>query len=119
MRISVPAHYKIMGRNLKHIRQKACLSQNRLGKELGVSFQQIQKYEKGINRLPAEHIYTLKHFLNIPYDYFFQDIADPALDHTIPNKECKMTENFIRKLEAIEDEALKTKALRILTILID
>jgi transcriptional regulator with XRE-family HTH domain len=117
MTTCIAAHYQIMGRNLKRIRQRACLSQNRIAQELGVSFQQIQKYEKGINRLPAEHIYTLKHYLNIPYEYFFQDLGEPAPSPTF--RGCKMTESFIRKLETVEDETLKTKALRVLTILVD
>ena len=119
MKKSIPPLHKTMGRNLRQIRQHACLSQTKLGQELGVSFQQIQKYEKGINRLPAEHIYTLKHFLNVPYDRFFQARITTEDDHKTHSAACKLTENFIRKFETTEDEALKTKALHILTILID
>lgn len=119
MKKSIPALHEIMGRNLRQIRQHACMSQTRLGQELGVSFQQIQKYEKGINRLPAEHIYTLKHFLGVPYETFFQSRITTEHNHNTHSTACKLTENFIRKFETIEDDALKTKALRILTILID
>lgn len=119
MKKSIPPLHKMMGRNLKNIRRNACLSQSKLGQELGVSFQQIQKYEKGINRLPAEHIYTLKHFLGVPYEEFFQSIHDPERDHNTNGHSGKMTEDFIRKLEQINDLTLKTKALRILTILMD
>lgn len=119
MKKSIPELHAIIGYNLKTMRQNACLSQSKLGQELGVSFQQIQKYEKGINRLPAEHIYKLKNYLGVPYEYFFQSIEGHKYDQKMHRKNGELTEEFIRKLEKINDTSLKTKALRILTILID
>lgn len=119
MKKSIPTLYKNLGQNLRDIRQNACLSQNKLGQALGVSYQQIQKYEKGINRLPAEHIYTLKHALDIPYEHFFQCQSLPQEGHNATEKDYKITEKFIRKLEKIDDKTLKTKALRVLTILME
>lgn len=54
------------------MRQEAGLSQMKVGKILGVSFQQIQKYETGSNRLPVEKLYVLKHLYDAPYERFFE-----------------------------------------------
>ena len=118
MKKSIPELHTVIGHNLKTMRQNACLSQSKLGQVLGVSFQQIQKYEKGINRLPAEHMYKLKNYLNVPYEHFFQSIEGHKYNQKMHRQNRKLTEEFIRKLEKINDMSLKTKALRI-TILID
>jgi transcriptional regulator with XRE-family HTH domain len=67
----VPPETYIIGTNLKMLRRKAQLSQMEVGKTLEVTFQQIQKYESGINRLPIEKLYLLKHLYDVPYDVFF------------------------------------------------
>jgi transcriptional regulator with XRE-family HTH domain len=51
------------------------LGQDDLGAAIGVSFQQIQKYERGQNRVSASRLFDLAHALDVPIDYFFRDIA--------------------------------------------
>jgi DNA-binding transcriptional regulator YiaG len=70
----VPPEAKIIGKNLKMLRKKARLTQEEVGLQLNVSFQQIQKYESGINRLPIEKLYALKYIYDVPYEYFFVGI---------------------------------------------
>lgn len=48
------------------------MSQEALGSEVGVTFQQIQKYEKGINRIGAGKLLTVAKVLNVPVTYFFE-----------------------------------------------
>ncbi len=50
------------------------MSQADLGKALGVTFQQIQKNERGVNRIGASRLYQLSHVLNVPLSYFFDDM---------------------------------------------
>ncbi len=50
------------------------MSQTDLGKALGVTFQQIQKNERGFNRIGASRLYQLSHVLDVPLSYFFDDI---------------------------------------------
>lgn len=119
MKKSIPELHAIIGHNLKTMRQNACLSQSKLGQELGVSFQQIQKYEKGINRLPAEHIYKLKNYLNVPYEHFFQSIEGHKYDQKMHRQNGQLTKVLIRKLEKVNDQTLRAKALRIVTILVE
>ncbi len=68
----VPSESTVFGKNLRRLRQRAGLSQMRIGTILNVSFQQVQKYERGINRLPVEKLYILKHFYDVPYGNFFK-----------------------------------------------
>ena len=56
---------KAIGGRLKLFRQRANLSQTALGKHLGVSFQQVQKYENGTNRISAASLMKIARFLNI------------------------------------------------------
>ena len=67
----VPPETAIIGSNLRRLREKACLSQREAAQALGVSFQQVQKYETGSNRLPAEKLYLLKHLYDAPYSQFY------------------------------------------------
>ena len=56
---------KSIGGRLKMYRQRANISQTALGKHLGVSFQQVQKYENGTNRVSAATLIKVARFLNI------------------------------------------------------
>ncbi len=49
------------------------LNQTELGEALGVTFQQIQKYEKGTNRISASRLFDLSHVLDVPIGFFFDD----------------------------------------------
>jgi len=63
---------KTLGKNLKTLRMSAGMSQKELGVLLGVTFQQVQKYESGRNRLSSEGLFILKSYFDVPYDYFFE-----------------------------------------------
>jgi len=62
---------KLLGKNMALARQIRGLSQGELGKILGVTFQQIQKYEKGTNRISAISLYRLSEDLELPLEFFF------------------------------------------------
>ena len=48
------------------------MSQERLGELLGLTFQQIQKYEKGVNRIGAGRLFDIARILGVPIDYFYE-----------------------------------------------
>ncbi|MCH8081289.1 MAG: helix-turn-helix transcriptional regulator [Proteobacteria bacterium] len=50
------------------------MSQEKLGNALGLTFQQIQKYERGANRIGSSRLYKLSHILDVPVGYFFEDM---------------------------------------------
>lgn len=51
------------------------LSQEKLGDSMGLTFQQIQKYEKGINRIGASRLYKLSQVLDVPVGFFFDGLS--------------------------------------------
>lgn len=52
------------------------LSQEQLGAAIGLTFQQIQKYERGANRIGASRLFDLAQVLDVPVSYFFDDMTD-------------------------------------------
>ena len=77
-----------VGRKLKQARTLRRMSQTDVARHLKLSFQQIQKYEIGSNRIAASRLYDLSRILDVPTSYFFeglQDVSDstardPGLD---------------------------------------
>lgn len=53
------------------------LSQEQLGDALGVTFQQVQKYERGTNRVGASRLFDLSRVLDVPISFFFDDLPPP------------------------------------------
>lgn len=116
----------IIGHNLKKIRRQAGLSQTTLANHLGISFQQIQKYENGKNRLPIDHIHTIKHLLGVSYDDFFTAIDDPRNEFRpergapyLDAQPIRHNEKIIDRIEKLHQGGMAEKALRILDILLD
>jgi len=57
------------------------VSQEKLGDSVGLTFQQIQKYERGANRIGASRIYELSRILDVPVSFFFDDMPDELKTH--------------------------------------
>ena len=51
------------------------MSQERLGELLSLTFQQVQKYEKGVNRIGAGRLFEIARILDVPIEYFYEDFA--------------------------------------------
>jgi len=60
-----------LGKRIRLRRVAMKMSRDELGKELGVSFQQIQKYEKGVNRVDAARLQQIATALDVPVTYFY------------------------------------------------
>ena len=52
------------------------LSQDKLGQALGLTFQQVQKYERGANRIGASRLFELSRILDVPVSFFYDDMPD-------------------------------------------
>lgn len=65
-----------VGTRLKQRRTLLGLSQGKLGETVGLTFQQIQKYERGTNRIGASRLYDLSRVLDVPIAYFFEDLPN-------------------------------------------
>ncbi|MBS9719212.1 helix-turn-helix transcriptional regulator [Tianweitania sp. BSSL-BM11] len=62
-----------VGSRVRLRRNMIGMSQEKLGERLGITFQQIQKYEKGTNRVGASRLQAISAILNVPVEFFFQD----------------------------------------------
>lgn len=60
------------------------MSQEALGKHIGVTFQQIQKYERGINRMGSSRLYDFAKALGVPVSYFFEGYENYAMEEGAP-----------------------------------
>src|SRR5271154_3437980 len=52
------------------------MSQEKLGEAIGLTFQQVQKYERGANRIGASRLFDLSRVLDVPVSFFFDDMSD-------------------------------------------
>lgn len=94
-----------VGRKLKQIRTLRRMSQTDVARKLNLSFQQIQKYEIGSNRVAASRLFELSQILDVPPSFFFDDLhvnennppkADPGME-------------IVHALAAIKDEDVKSR----------
>ncbi len=66
-----------VGSRMKLRRTLMNMSQERLGEALGITFQQVQKYESGVNRISASRLFDLSRILDVPISFFYDDMPEP------------------------------------------
>ena len=67
-----------VGNRVRIRRMLIGMSQERLGDLLGLTFQQVQKYEKGVNRIGAGRLFEVSRILNVPVDFFYEGVNEGA-----------------------------------------
>ena len=67
---------KHVGSRVRMRRMMLGMSQEKLGDALNLTFQQVQKYEKGTNRIGASRLQQIAHFLDVPVSFFFEGAPD-------------------------------------------
>lgn len=67
---------RVVGQRLRWRRRELKLTQEQLGEKLGLTFQQVQKYEKGVNRISAGRLFEVADVLTVPVTYFFEGIGE-------------------------------------------
>jgi transcriptional regulator with XRE-family HTH domain len=72
-----------VGSRVRLRRNMLGLSQEKLGEAIGLTFQQVQKYERGANRIGASRLHELSRVLDVPVSFFFDD-TDPVRAPAIP-----------------------------------
>jgi transcriptional regulator with XRE-family HTH domain len=65
-----------VGNRLRLRRMMIGMSQERLGEMLGLTFQQVQKYEKGVNRIGAGRLFEVSRILGVPIQYFYESVTE-------------------------------------------
>lgn len=67
-----------VGKRLRMRRTILGMSQEAIGNAIGVTFQQVQKYERGINRMGSSRLYDFSRLLGVPVSYFFEGYAEES-----------------------------------------
>jgi len=102
---------KHLGNKLKLRRLALGLTQTKVAKAINVTFQQIQKYEKGTNGVSSIRLLQLANFLKVPVNYFFEDFStyQVNLERSQTEGHMKINYNFLVKLysELNNDQKLK------------
>lgn len=73
-KVSHPVDVHVGGR-VRARRVLLKMSQEKLGEKLGLTFQQVQKYEKGYNRIGASRLWLISKVLGVPVSYFYEDLV--------------------------------------------
>ena len=84
------------------------MSQERLGEALGLTFQQVQKYERGANRVGASRLFDLARVLDVPISYFFDDMPEP-LAATYGSPSARRALGFAEAQEGFGDDTMSRR----------
>ena len=74
-----------VGSRVRFRRMLLGMSQEKLGESLGLTFQQVQKYEKGVNRIGASRLFALSHVLQVPVQFFFNELPGAYDQQSVPH----------------------------------
>ncbi|MEM9139523.1 MAG: helix-turn-helix transcriptional regulator [Pseudomonadota bacterium] len=106
---SIDAH---VGSRVRLRRMTLSVSQEQLGESLGLTFQQIQKYEKGQNRIGAGRLYRIAQILSVPVEFFYEGLPSAGAD-LARAKAVERSAEIQQFLASPEGHALSAAFLRI------
>lgn len=102
-----------VGARIRMRRKLLGVSQEKLAESLGLTFQQVQKYERGANRVSASKLYEIARGLQAPVAYFFEGLADPAQPADgQPVRDDQNVHEFLMTAEGLELAALFPRLTR-------
>ena len=107
-----------VGARIKILRLRNKLSQTRLVEQIGVTFQQIQKYENGSNRVSAGNLAQLAKFFVVPVAAFYSEVPANNAKATNGKKRVNSVQNantarLVKAFQALKDKTLKAAILRV------
>ena len=107
---------RAIGEKIKGRRRELGISQESLAEILGVTYQQVQRYENGTNKLNVENIQTVADALNVPVSYFFEGekpsmVAEKSAPY-LPSDEIKLLRHF-RKIKSSASKKTVIQVARI------
>ena len=117
-----------VGSRVRMRRKMMGLSQEKLGDKLGITFQQIQKYEKGTNRVGASRLQAMAQALEVPVSFFFPDSMPDALATGMQEESAAFMMDFMSTSEGLDlsrafvrirDAKVRRKVLELVRALAD
>ena len=104
-----------LGRKLRMRRLSLGLTQTKVANAINVTFQQIQKYEKGTNGVSSSRLIQLSSFLKVPITYFFEDFAENNnIDKNTEGDNSDLNYSFLIKTFSKLNETQKQKVFTLL-----
>lgn len=100
-----------VGMQLRQRRSLLGLSQEKLAEQVGITFQQIQKYENGANRISASRLYEFSRVLDIPVTFFFENSNDAGIRGVVG-----FAENDQAAFEGPEDVMKRKETLELIRV---
>jgi len=78
-----------VGKRIRHRRWMVGMTQQQLGETVGIKFQQIQKYETGMNRVSASRLWDIAQAMEVPISFFFEGVEDESavVDDMVQSKQ--------------------------------
>jgi len=100
---------RLVGDRIRRRRILMGLTQDQLGESLGISYQQIQKYETGANRVSAGRLYLIANRLDVSPGWFFDPVKSDASSEDFDELgSSRLLMEFVRSFARIKDERLKS-----------
>ncbi len=113
-----------VGQRVRARRKMLGYSQTQLGKELGVTFQQVQKYERGTNRIGSSRLFRMASALDVPVSYFFEGAETKLPEYEPVNAgvdgdafEKQETQELVEAYYRIPDPRIRKKVLGLARLL--
>jgi len=91
-----------VGNRVRIRRMLIGMSQERLGDLLGLTFQQVQKYEKGVNRIGAGRLYEVARILNVPVDFFYEGVSSASASGAKEQQDAPPVIEFVSSGEGLQ-----------------
>ena len=101
-----------VGKRIRLRRTLLGLSQEQLGDELNVTFQQVQKYERGANRVSASRLWDISQILDVQIGYFFDDMSETTMRGS-PRRVASGVDSLQLGDEAIKDPLARRETLEL------
>jgi transcriptional regulator with XRE-family HTH domain len=108
-----------MGKKIRLRRVEQRLSQSDLGEKLGVSFQQVQKYEKGVNRVGASRLQQIATALDIPVTFFFDSDGKTKEVESLLFLDSAFSLRLLRAYSKIQDQAVQRHMVSLMEAIAD
>ena len=101
-----------VGKRVRLRRTLLRMSQEQLGTELNITFQQVQKYERGANRVSASRLWDIGQILDVPINYFFDDMTENTM-RSSPRRVSRGSEVVDLSDEQIKDPMARRETLEL------
>ena len=106
---------KHVGKRVRLRRTILGFSQEQLGAELNVTFQQVQKYERGANRISASRLWDISHILDVSIGYFFDDMTETTMRNS-PRRVASGVDSGMPANEAVKDPMARRETLELVRV---